>query len=237
MRDNLLLESCCLLLVPTVLLICLLCHIEQTALLGFLAACGALIPFFVSFERRRPRPRDLMPVVILSALGVAARAIFAPFPNIQPSTALIVLCGAYFGRNSGLLAGALCALCSNLLLGQGPWTPWQMYAWGLCGYLAGVVFWRRNKKSKRAIAGLVLFGGAVALLYGLILDAYFLLGFVRPLTMPSAFAALLAGAPFNLAHAASTLVFLAATAVPYGNILQRIRQKYGIMSREEPLDM
>ena len=98
-----------------------------------------LIVMIIGFERAKPRPRDLMPVVVLAALAVLGRVITMPIPNFQPATALIVLAGLFFGKHAGLLCGMLVALVSNMFMGQGPWTLWQMMAWGLVGYGSGLL--------------------------------------------------------------------------------------------------
>ena len=130
-------EPCALLLVPAVLAFCALRGVEHTALLSLLTVLLALLPFFLRFERQRPRPRDVMPVVVLAAIAAAGRVVFAAFPNVKPVTAVIIVAAVCFGRQTGFLTGALAALASNLFFGQGPWTPWQMYAWGLIGFAAG----------------------------------------------------------------------------------------------------
>ena len=123
------------LLVPAAMIACILLQSLQTALLSTLVLLAALTPFFLAFERQKPRPRDFMPVVVLTALSVTGRLLFAALPNFKPVSAIVILAGVCFGRQSGFLTGALSALVSNLFFGQGPWTPWQMYAWGLMGAL------------------------------------------------------------------------------------------------------
>ncbi len=154
--------------VPVVLVICAAVGLELAALLSFVVVLAALLLFFVGFERgetdtreaspkggvdqaenvapakpRRfiaaPRLHDMMPVVVLAALAAAGRILFSPFPDLKPVSAIAIIAGIMFGRRSGFMVGALAALASNFFFGQGAWTPWQMYAWGLVGYLAGVL--------------------------------------------------------------------------------------------------
>lgn len=73
-------------------------------------------------------------LVVLAALAAAGRILFAPIPDFKPVSAIAIIAGVVFGRKSGFMVGALAALASNFFFGQGPWTPWQMYAWGLVGY-------------------------------------------------------------------------------------------------------
>ena len=73
------------------------------------------------------------------AVASAGRVVFNFLPQIQPVTAIVIIMGVYCGKQTGFLTGSLCALVSNLFLGQGPWTPFQMLAWGLVGVLAAVL--------------------------------------------------------------------------------------------------
>ena len=86
-------------------------------------------------ERRRPQAREVAVIAVLCALGVAGRAAFSMLPQCKPVIALTVLTGAALGGESGFLVGAVTMLASNVLFGQGPWTPWQMFALGLIGLL------------------------------------------------------------------------------------------------------
>ena len=132
-------ELAAIIAVPVVLVACAASGFEQTALLSFAVVLVSLGVFFAGFEGARPRMRDIMPVVVLAALAAAGRILFAPFPDFKPVSAIAIIAGVAFGRRSGFMVGALAALASNFFFGQGPWTPWQMYAWGLVGYLAGVL--------------------------------------------------------------------------------------------------
>ena len=133
---------------PAVLAACAIANFNQTALLTLVVVLASIGIFFASYEASRPRLRDIMPTVVLAALAAAGRILFAPIPDFKPVSAIAIIAGVAFGRKSGFMVGALAALASNFFFGQGPWTPWQMYAWGLVGYGAG---W-----SRRALAGLVV---------------------------------------------------------------------------------
>jgi energy-coupling factor transport system substrate-specific component len=226
------LEPCLLVLVPATLLFCAFSDIQQTALLTVLVAILALLPFFLRFELRHPQPRDIMPVVVLSAIAAVGRIVFAPFPNVKPVTALCIVAGISFGREAGFLVGALAAFASNMFFGQGPWTPWQMYAWGLTGYLAGALF---SSQAPLASWGqrhpfvIYVFGALAALFYGFILDSWSLVGYVDPITVPAALILYGAGLPSSLVHATATVVFLVLLLKPWSRKLQRLKRKYGIV--------
>nr|WP_197714755.1 DUF6580 family putative transport protein [Maliibacterium massiliense] len=218
-------EPLALLGVPIVLVLCALLRYENTALLAGAVAALALVPFFLRFEKQRPRPRDIMPIVVLAAVAVAGRALFGAFPNFKPVSAIVIVGGVCFGSQSGFLIGALAALASNMVFGQGPWTPWQMYAWGLMGYVAGTLA-ARGWLARTSQA--VCYGVVASFLYGLLLDSWYILGFITPINWPAAAAAYGAGMLFNATHALSTAVFLLLIYQPWRRKLARVRDKYGL---------
>lgn len=198
---------------------------DQTALLSLGVVVGALVVFFARFETSKPALRQIMPTVVLAALAAAGRILFAALPDFKPVSAIAIIAGAAFGRQAGFMVGALAALVSNLFFGQGPWTPWQMYAWGLIGYFAGVLA-DRGAFERRPV--LYVYGFAAPLLYGFLLNSYYIVGFVHPLTWQTALLAYGAGLPFDLVHGAATVVFLAVLYQPWRKKLDRIKRKYGI---------
>lgn len=221
------LEIATLACVPVCMGVCVYVGWEQTALFTTLVALLSLLPFFLRLERRKPRARDLMPLVVLIVTAVVGRMLFAPFPNVKPLLAIVIVAGLCFGRQSGFLVGALSVLASNFFFGQGVWTPWQMYACGLAGYLAGGL--GKTKLGQRNAAVLCL-GALAAYGYGWMLNSWFILGFVEPLTLHTALAAYGAGFAFDTAHAAATVVFLGLIWVPWRKKFARIQQKYGIQT-------
>ncbi len=220
-----LVEPIVLIAVPCVLVACALADIDQAAVLTAAVAVAAIAVFLVGWERSRPGLRQIMPTVVLGALAAAGRILFAAFPDVKPVSAICILAGAVFGRRSGFMVGALAALVSNFFFGQGPWTPWQMYAWGMIGYLAGMLA-DRGLLEKPAVV--YSFGFASAFFYGLLLNSWTVVGFVRPLNWETALLTYAAAAPFDLIHAVATVAFLAIVFVPWRRKLERIRAKYGL---------
>lgn len=187
-----------------------------------------MLPFFAAFERSRPRPRDLVPVAVMSVLGALGRALFAAVPSFKPTSAIVIITGMQFGPQAGFLTGALSALVSNLFLGQGPWTIWQMFAWGMMGYISGV-FQKRSWFTHRIF--LYFFGFLSGILFGWILNLQYLLGYVNPLTWEAVLVSYGASISFDLVHGISTVVFLAVLEKPWGKKLHRLKQKYGILEK------
>ena len=213
-----------LLLVLTALL-----QIDQPALVSMAIVVLAMVPFFLRFERSRPRPRDIVPVVVLAVIAALGRAIFVFVPNFQPVTAIVILTGIVFGPQAGFLCGALSALGSNMFLGQGPWTPWQMLCWGVIGYVAGALQRTRLFRSDWIVCA---FGFVFSLLYGWALDAYYIIGFIRPVTWSSSLTVFAMSAFFDVSHAVSTVVCLALLLRPWRRKLLRIRRKFGLIGAD-----
>ena len=219
------LELPALLAVPILMVTLALSGVDATAGLTLLVALLAVGLVFASFEASRPPLRQLMPTAVLAATAAAGRVLFAPVPDVKPVSAIAIVAGAALGRRSGFMVGAVAALVSNFFFGQGSWTPWQMYAWGLVGYLGGV-FADRGLLERGGV--LYAWGFLSALMYGAILNGYYVLGFVRPLTWPSVLAAYAAGFPLDCVHGVATAAFLAAIWLPWGRAIRRVVRKYDL---------
>jgi energy-coupling factor transport system substrate-specific component len=188
----------------------------------------AMVPFGMVFERRRPQARELVVLAVMTAIGVAGRAAFFMVPQFKPVAAIVVITGVCLGPEAGFLVGAMTAFTSNFLFGQGPWTPWQMFAFGVIGFLAGIIF--RPGRLPRKTALMVLFGGvATFAVYGPVMDTAALFMFYPRPTTALAVATYASGVPMNLIHASATVVFLAVLARPMTEKLQRIQVKYGLV--------
>jgi len=220
------LEVPLLIAVPFVLGGCAFLRISQTAILSLTVTVIALIIFFVSFEAGRPALRQIMPTVVLSALAAAGRILFAVAPDFKPTTAICIVSGIVFGRRVGFMVGAIAALVSNFFFGQGPWTPWQMYAWGMIGYFAGVLSDHDLFKHQVVV---YVFSFTAALLYGFLLNSWFIVGYVHPLTWQSALIAYGASLPFDAIHGVATVAFLLVIFAPWRKKLERIKKKYELI--------
>lgn len=107
---------------------------------SFLILISIMIPFFMVFEKRKTKAREMMLIIMMSALTVVSHLAFHIIFPIQIGTALVILSGISLGAEAGFLIGALSRLICNFYMGQGPWTPWQMFAWGILGFLFGMIF-------------------------------------------------------------------------------------------------
>jgi energy-coupling factor transport system ATP-binding protein len=196
--------------------------------ISLLVVLETILPFFLLFEGRKPQARELVVIAVLCALGVAGRAAFFMLPQFKPVAALVIISGVAFGGETGFLVGAVTMLTSNMLYGQGPWTPWQMFAMGLIGFLAGVLF--RKGVLRRSRLPLCIFGGlAVIIFYGGLMNPAFVIQYNDHPEWHMFLAAYLQGFPFDLVHAAATVVFLWFISRPMLEKLDRIKVKYGLI--------
>ncbi len=203
--------------------------VHQAAALDMVVVVGSLLLFFAAYEWRRPSLRETMPVVVLAALAAAGRILFAPIPDVKPVSAICIVAGAVFGRQSGFMVGALAALVSNFFFGQGAWTPWQMYAWGLVGYLAGVLFYGQESRVRAERPwGVYIYGFCAALLFGLVMNMWSILGFFQPQTVAEGVALWAAALPLDIVHGVATVVFLLALWAPWHRKLERLKRLYGL---------
>ena len=183
-------------------------------------AVWSLLLFSAGFEEKKVGARRMVIVAILIALSVAGRMI----PFFKPITAITIIAALYLGGEAGFLVGALSALLSNFMFGQGPWTPFQMLAWGLIGLLAGLLRFPLGKS--RSL--LLVYGVGSGVLYSLVMDLWVMLSGDGTVGWTVYGAAVIASIPHTLLYAFSNLIFLWFMAKPFGDKLARIQLKYGI---------
>ena len=108
--------------------------------LSLLILVMIMAPFFMIFERRKPRAREVVLIAMMSALTVASHTFFHIAFPVQIGTAMVIISGISLGPEAGFLIGAMSRFVCNFYMGQGAWTPWQMFCWGLLGFLSGLAF-------------------------------------------------------------------------------------------------
>ncbi|GHV13154.1 septum site-determining protein MinC [Clostridia bacterium] len=196
--------------------------------ISLLIILETMLPFAFVFESRKPQARELVTIAMLCAVGIIGRTAFFMLPQFKPAVALVIVAGVAFGGESGFLVGAMTGLVSNMFFGQGPWTPWQMFAFGIIGFLAGVLF--RKGILRRNRGALCVFGAiATLVIYGGIMDTSQIVLYQPDPNRAMFLAAYLQGIPFNIVHAVATVVFLMIAANPMLEKLDRIKVKYGMI--------
>ncbi len=201
-------------------------HYNVTAML-VLIEC--MVPFFLVFESRKPKARELVTIAVLCAIGVAGRSAFFMLPQFKPVLALVIISGVAFGGETGFLVGAVTMMVSNVLFSQGPWMPWQMFSMGIIGFLAGVLF--RKGLLRRSRGSLATFGAfAAVIIYGGIMNpAAALMYNSQTINWEMLKAYYVSGLPMDLIHAAATVIFILIAAEPMLEKLDRIKVKYGLV--------
>lgn len=196
----------------------------------------SMIPFCMVFEGRNPQAREILLIAVMAAIAVVGRMAFFMLPQFKPVTAIVIIAGVGLGAEAGFLTGAMAGFVSNFFFGQGPWTPWQMFSFGIIGFLAGVIFSKsKNRKGSREaewlhVLTLCIFGGlATLVIYGLLMDTSTVFMSSQELTWQAFLAVYISGFPFNVIHAVSTVIFLFFLALPMERKLDRIKKKYGIL--------
>lgn len=200
--------------------------------ISLLIVIYTMLPFVMIFESRRPRARELIVIAVLAAIAVAGRAAFFMLPQFKPVVAVVIIAGVCFGAESGFLVGAVAGFVSNFFFGQGPWTPWQMFCFGIIGFLAGILFQKGILKKTRA--ALCIYGGlSTFFIYGGIIDIGSLLIFTSHFSWKALMATYITGFWFNMVHAVATVFFLYFISQPMIEKLDRIKIKYGLIETDQ----
>lgn len=188
----------------------------------------AMVPFFTMFEKRKPQARELVTIAVMCVIAVVSRGAFIWIDNFKPILAIVIITGVALGAEAGFLTGALSMLVSNMIFGQGPWTPWQMFAFGLTGFLAGAFY--KIKIIDKSKVKLCIFGAIIMMLVvGPILDtSTFFMG-TTVINKEAVLVTYLRGVPVNAMQALATVLTIWFFSQPLFEKLDRIKTKYGMM--------
>lgn len=184
------------------------------------AALLALLLFAAGYEKKPVGSRKMVITAVMTALSIAGR--FIPF--FKPVTALTVITAIHLGGEAGFLVGALSALLSNFYFGQGPWTPFQMLAWGMTGLIA--VFFANPIKRHKWL--LLVYGVLAGIVYSLVMDIWTVLWYDGSFHTELYLTAVITAFPHTIMYSVSNFIFLWFMAKPFGEKLERIKIKYGI---------
>ena len=219
--------TACLLLIGVPLIVVGGAMLFQEKHYAWISLCVAILsclPLFLCFERKDSTAKELITLAVLVAVSAAGRFAFAWVPGFKPVTAITVVAAMYLGREAGFVVGALSAVVSNFYFGQGPWTPFQMFAWGFLGFLAGVL----AQPLKRQKIWMCLYGVLAGVLFSLIMDVWSTLWADGGFNLSRYLAACISALPFTIEYAVSNVIFLLLLTKPIGEKLERIKRKYGL---------
>lgn len=193
---------------------------KRHIIISFAVAAMALLLFIAGFERKTTGSRRLVIVSVMTALCFAGRFI----PVIKPVAALTIITALYLGGEAGFLVGAMAAVLSNFYFGQGPWTAFQMLAWGITGLFAGFL----AEPLKRHMWLLLVYGAVMGVVCSFVMDIWTVLSYSDGFSIRLYLAALVTAIPHTVIYVVSNVLFLALLAKPFGEKLERIRVKYGV---------
>ncbi len=195
------------------------------ALFSTLGVLGILFLSYFYFEKSMLGTKEIAVIATLSAFTALSRIAFAPIPNVKPVTFLVALSGFVFGPYEGFLIGSTSAFLSNIFFGQGPWTPWQMFSWGLVGIISGI--WGRKGKRVSALKFSI-----ICFIYGFMFDwimnFWYVLGFVKPITIQSVIMAYLSGLTFDILHGGGSFIFSIIFYDSFIDVLLRYKRRLDI---------
>jgi energy-coupling factor transport system substrate-specific component len=195
--------------------------LQNWALVSVILVALVIGAFFFEFEGSNIGSKEIAIVGILSTVSAVIRIPFAALPSVQPCTYLIICAGYAFGSLPGFMVGAMTALVSNLFLGQGPWTIYQMFAWGMAGVSAAYL-----KRVSPGRKGLMAFGVLWGYLFGVIVNLWFWTAFIYPLTPRTFIVSQINSLWFDTAHAVANAIFLGLLGKKTIAILERFHKKF-----------
>ncbi len=194
---------------------------------SFLLLGLALTGGFVWYERSRPSAKVLALVATLAGLAALGRVAFAALPDVKPMTDIVLLSGYVLGGAPGFAVGAVGALTSNFFFGQGGWTPWQMFAWGIIG-LGGAGLGRLTHRRLGRVP-LAVACALAGFVFGLILNFSTWVTFSGDLTFDHYLVISGSALPFDLAHVIGNAIFCLAFGPAFVRALVRFRSRLSVV--------
>ena len=234
-RSTLISLAALLLMIPVTLYLGTQLPGRMYYLTSTLVAIETMLPFFFRFEARKPKARELVMLAVMCALATVSRLLVL-LPNFKPITAIVMITGIAFGAEAGFLTGAISAFASNFFFSQGPWTPWQMMAYGAGGFLAGLLFCRRDVMFFRGWKNRIFLGIfgflAILLVVGPLLDCCTLFTTGTKITWKFTVAVFSVGVVHNLQHGLACGATLLLLGAPLLEKLNRLKVKYGVLDAD-----
>lgn len=178
------------------------------------------IYFISGYEKKNIGVRRLIVCAVMAAIAIVGRFI----PIFKPIAVITILTAINLGAESGFLVGAMSILVSNFFFGQGPYTVFQMFAFGFIGLIAGYL---KNYLIKNNILLMVftILSGAI---YSFIMDIWTVLWYNEGFDVNLYLMALYTAIPYTLIYITSNVIFILLFKKPFNDKFARIKLKYGI---------
>ncbi|BDR66350.1 ECF transporter S component [Clostridium tetani] len=174
------------------------------------------------FESKEIDSKTLAIVATMSTLAGILRVPFTAIPGVQPVTFICAVSGYTLGGINGFMVGAMSAFISNFFIGHGPWTPWQMIGWGLCGLFFGIF---RGKIEKKGIKAFVILCGIWGYIYGFILNQWYILEFMTPVTIKTILMGSILSFSHDTLHALGNMIFAKFFGENFIEVLERYNKR------------
>ena len=208
--------------------------LRQYNIISIIIILVATALFIWSFEKRKPRTREIVMLAVLTGMAVVGRIIFFMMPQFKPCAAVIIIAAVMLGKESGFLCGCLTGFISDFFFGLGPWTPWQMIAFGLIGFISAVVFCGTRKQLIYHRFFISVYGFFITFfLYGIIMDTATVVMYTERPTLSAFLITYTGGMVFNLIHGLSTFVFLFVLSREMFQKINRIKLKFNMFNEKE----
>ncbi|MGX7244288.1 ECF transporter S component [Enterococcus quebecensis] len=198
-------------------------HYQIISMLLVISAC---IPIYYRYEKKQLNVKELVLIAVLTAIAVLGRFLFYMIPAINPMAAIIIICGICLGAEVGFLVGSLSAVTSNILFGQGPWTPFQMFSWGMIGFIAGLPWIR--KTLEKSYWYLAIYGILAGMFFSFFMDTWTVFSIDRYFSWQRYLALLVTAVPYTISYCFSNAFFSCLLYRVIRTKLQRILIKYDI---------
>ncbi len=184
------------------------------------------------YERSLPSTRTVALVASLAGLAALGRIAFAPIPGVKPTTDIVLLTGYALGSAPGFMVGVTAALAANFFFGQGPWTLWQMFAWGSIGILGAGIARLSANFGRWRLAGACAIAGVI---FGVIVNFSFWVTFSGDHSLATLIAYSTTALPFDLTHIIGNVIFCLAFGPTLVHALRRYRRRSAVKWRAAPV--
>ena len=181
---------------------------------------------FAWYERSRPGARVLALVAAMAALAVVGRLAFAAVPGVKPTTDIVLFAGYALGGVPGFMVGAVTAVASNVFFGQGPWTIWQMVAWGAVG-AGGAALARLQRGREPSRWTLAAACGVAAVAFGAFMDVY-QWSFAAEQSAGTYGAVAGTSLAYNVAHVLASITFALVVGPTFVRAIRRYQRRFEV---------
>lgn len=192
------------------------------AIISAVIILAAIWAVFLSYEKQGVNTKEISLIATMATLAAVMRIPFAAIISVQPTTFIVMITGYVFGARAGFMVGAIGAFVSNLFLGQGPWTPWQMLAWGLVGWTMGLLGRKQKGYNYPIFILTAFFWGYI---FGWIMNFWHWLGFIYPLNLKTFLATYIISIPADTLHSVGNVIFTLIFGKTLYTILNRYKAK------------